>query len=121
MTSRCQIARPGARTTNTTTLQVTEAASALDYAGPCQIQRAASSRSVSPGGAGQIQRDEYTVHLPMSAPMPAPGSVLTLTSCPDPEMVGRAFTVAQAAGQDDQAARRLTVVAATGHVPSVGA
>ena len=80
------------------------------YAGKCKVQltRAQGSTVDASGYLATIQ--DYELHIPVSAPTPHPGDVVTLTATPgDPERGGRQYRITAVFEKTMQSAQRLTM------------
>lgn len=81
------------------------------YTGPCLLRpsQGLGQNRATMGSAEQFV-DRYDLRLPVTATGVHPGDVATIDTSPnDPDMVGREFTVLQAAGGTYAVTRILTV------------
>jgi hypothetical protein len=106
--STCTVFTSGEPTTDPNTGQVTRA-KAVVYTGPCKVRPALTGLTALSDdiGGGETFRFDYRVSLPFEEDGVIEGMRLTVTSCPDPSMVGLTLEVQRIDRGDFLTARRL--------------
>jgi hypothetical protein len=106
MTSACTVFTPGAPITDPNTGEVTNTQTTVWF-GPCRVRPAGrESQPQTIGGAESFVFD-YLVSLPFAATSVIEGHRLTVTSSPDPALVGITVEIQKVDRGDNITARRL--------------
>lgn len=85
------------------------------YTGPCKIQQASGYARPKDVGQAQVFETRMQLHLPVTAPVPQPDDLLTITACPhDPDEVGRTWHIRGTPDKTWASAHRVGIEEVTG-------
>lgn len=106
MSATCEVrALAAGTTTDPNTGEIITPDGALIYAGKCHVQPGGGSAAQVEGG--EVFTYDFLVSLPASVTGVSGGHLLTVTTSPDPDLVGRAMEVQRVDRGDYRTARRL--------------
>jgi len=109
MTSACTIrAKSSGSTTDPATGAVIPIPGALVYAGPCRVRPAGREARETQAGGAEVFAFDYLITVPFSVTTVAEGHRLTVTSSPDPALVGVEVEVQKVDRGEHITARRLS-------------
>lgn len=106
--SECTVFSTGEQITDPNTGEVTRAQTVV-YTGPCKVRPAATGLTALSDdiGGGELFRFDYRVSLPFEVDTVFEGHRLTITSSPDPALLGITLEVQRVDRGDSVTARRL--------------
>lgn len=106
MSATCEVRALGAgTTTDPNTGEIITPNGALIYAGKCHVQAGGGSAAQVEGG--EVFTYDFLVSLPAAVSGVSGGQLVTVTSSPDPDLVGRVMEVQRVDRGDFRTARRL--------------
>lgn len=109
MTSTCTIrTKPTGTTMDPVTGAVVATPGALVYSGPCRVRPAGREAQTTQAGGAEMFAFDYLVSVPFSVTAVAEGQRLTVTSSPDPALVGVEVEVQKVDRGEHITARRLS-------------
>jgi hypothetical protein len=106
MTSACTVFTPGAPITDPNTGEVTNTQTTVWF-GPCRVRPAGRQSNPQTIGGAESFVFDYLVSLPFAATSVIEGHRLTVTSSPDPALVGITVEIQKVDRGDNITARRL--------------
>lgn len=106
--SRCTVFSTGEPTTDPNTGEVTRVQTVV-WSGPCKVRPAATGLTALSDdiGGGETFRFDYRVSIPFEVDVVFEGHRLTVTSSPDPALLGLTLEVQRVDRGDHVSARRL--------------
>lgn len=108
MTSTCSIAPPGVEpVTDPETGEVTFPDAVAVYTGKCRVRPAGTQGRPTEAGAQELREFDFLVTVPFSVAGVRKGHLVTVSTSPDPALVGLLIEVQDVARGEHITARRL--------------